>query len=283
MTQQSAQKDRYAVFGFPIAHSKSPRIHTLFAAQTGQALEYAALEVAAEQFSARAREFFAGGGKGLNCTVPLKELAWRFADIRSERAERAKAVNTLALRPDGSVFGDNTDGAGLLRDLTINLGLDIAGKSVLILGAGGAARGILQPLLRSGPDHLMIANRTAAKAEALAAEFADLGEVEASGFDALAGRAFDLILNATTASLTGELPPLPNGILARKGSCYDLAYAQGPTPFVRWGYDAGAVICMDGLGMLVEQAAEAFRIWRGIYPETAPVIALINRERGLSG
>lgn len=283
MTQQSAQKDRYAVFGFPIAHSKSPRIHTLFAAQTGQSLEYAALEVAAEQFSARAREFFAGGGKGLNCTVPLKELAWRFADIRSERAERAKAVNTLALRPDGSVFGDNTDGAGLLRDLTINLGLDIAGKSVLILGAGGAARGILQPLLRAGPDHLMIANRTAAKAEALAAEFADLGKVEASGFDALAGRAFDLILNATAASLTGELPPLPNGILARNGSCYDLAYAQGPTPFVRWGHDAGAVICMDGLGMLVEQAAEAFRIWRGIYPDTASVITLINRERGLAG
>lgn len=277
-----AVADRYAVFGHPVSHSKSPAIHALFAAQTRQALTYAALDVDAPEFEKSAREFFARGGKGINCTVPLKELAFGFAQVRSERAERARAVNTLALRPDGAVFGDNTDGAGLLRDLTGNLKLHLDGKRILVLGAGGAARGILQPLLEMRPQRLLIANRSVGKAEVLASEFRDLGAVEACGFDALDGLSFDLVLNATAASLSGDVPPLPAGLLERNGCCYDLAYATGATAFVRWGREAGAALCVDGIGMLVEQAAEAFRVWRGIYPETAPVIAALNQDRGLA-
>ncbi|MBS1211403.1 MAG: shikimate 5-dehydrogenase [Proteobacteria bacterium] len=274
-------RDRYAVFGHPIAHSKSPRIHALFAAQTGQALDYTAQDVDASAFESAVRDFFASGGKGLNCTVPLKELAWRLADIRSERAERAKAVNTLALRPDGMIFGDNTDGAGLLRDLGNNLRLQLCGKTILILGAGGASRGIIQPLLEVGPKRLIIANRTVDKARILASEFSDMADVEGCGFDALSHRSADLILNATAASLSGEVPPLPPTVLKKNGCCYDLAYGTEPTPFVQWGERIGAARSVDGIGMLVEQAAEAFRVWRGIYPETAPVIALLNQERGL--
>lgn len=268
--------DRYAVFGHPIGHSKSPRIHTLFAAQTGQDLIYTAQDVPAESFEASAREFFAAGGKGLNCTVPLKELAFRFADQLSERAKRAKAVNTLALLPDGGILGDNTDGVGLVRDLTVNLGLPLAGRRILLLGAGGASRGVLAPLLEKAPDRLVIANRTAEKAAQLAAEFADLGPVTGGGFGDLAGQSFDLILNATAASLSGDLPDLPAGVLAAGGSCYDLAYGKGPTPFVRWGQAAGAVLSVDGVGMLVEQAAEAFHLWRGVRPDTGPVIAALG-------
>lgn len=271
--------DRYAVFGHPISHSKSPRIHTLFAEQTGQALVYTAEDVPSESFEATARGFFENGGKGLNCTVPLKELAYSFADKLSERAQRAKAVNTLALLPDGSILGDNTDGAGLVRDLTHNLGLALAGKRVLVLGAGGATRGILAPLLELEPARLWVANRTVSKAETLAAEFSDLGTVGASGFEGLAGKCFDVILNATAASLGGDLPPLPDGILAKGGACYDLAYGKAPTPFVRWGIEAGAALSVDGLGMLVEQAAEAFGLWRGVRPETGPVLAALDSER----
>lgn len=273
------QTDRYAVFGHPISHSKSPRIHTLFAEQTGQDLVYTAEDVPPESFAATARGFFQNGGKGLNCTVPLKELAYSFADKLSERAQRAKAVNTLALLADGGILGDNTDGAGLVRDLTDNLGLALAGKRVLVLGAGGATRGILAPLLELEPARLWVANRTVSKSEALAAEFSDLGAVEASGFEGLAGECFDVILNATAASLGGDLPPLPDGILAAGGACYDLAYGKAPTPFVRWGIEAGAALSVDGLGMLVEQAAEAFGLWRGVRPETGPVLAALDAER----
>jgi shikimate dehydrogenase len=272
--------DRYAVFGHPVRHSQSPRIHTLFAAQTGQVLEYGARDVPAERFDTAVQEFFAAGGKGLNCTVPLKELAWRLASVRSARAERARAVNTLALRPDGVLFGDNTDGAGLLRDLTDNLGVTLANRSILVLGAGGATRGILQPLLEAQPAGLFIANRTADRAGALAAEFSALGPVRGGGFEALADRRFDLILNATSASLSGDLPPLADDLLHPGGVCYDLAYGREPTPFVRWGESHGARFSVDGLGMLVEQAAEAFRLWRGVLPDSRPVIALLNRERG---
>jgi shikimate dehydrogenase len=273
------QPDRYAVFGHPIKHSKSPRIHALFAAQTGQDLVYTAEDVPPERFEFCVREFFGGGGRGLNCTVPLKELAWRLADSRSDRAEQARAVNTLALRDDGSVFGDNTDGIGLLRDLRDNLGLNLAGANVLILGAGGATRGILAPLMAERPARLVIANRTVATAEILAAEFGDLRPVEGCGFAALAGRRFDLILNATAASLSGELPPLPADALAPGGSCYDLAYASEPTPFVLWGREKQAAVSADGIGMLVEQAAEAFLLWRGVRPETRPVIETLEAER----
>ena len=272
-------QDRYAVFGHPINHSKSPRIHALFAQQTDQAIHYTSQDVSAENFREELKRFAAEGGRGLSCTVPLKELAWGIADGKSVRADRAKAVNTLVLGKDGRLFGDNTDGAGLLRDLTVNLGLTVTGLNILLLGAGGASRGILEPLLAMKPRRLIIANRTVSKAEKLAIEFSDLGSIEALPFKALAGESFDLILNATAASLSGDLPPLPDGILATGGACYDLAYGSQPTAFVRWGGSMGAKLSVDGIGMLVEQAAEAFFIWRGMRPQTRPVIELLNAER----
>lgn len=271
--------DRYAVFGHPISHSQSPRIHRLFAEQTGQQLTYSAEDVTPETFETSVNTFIRTGGRGLNCTVPLKELAFRRADILSIRAQRSKAVNTLALLPDGSLYGENTDGAGLARDLTRNLGIKLTGKRILILGAGGATRGILEPLLQLKPLRLDIANRTPDKAVKLANEFADLGPITGGGFQAFAGASYDIILNATAASLTGELPDLPPGILAQDGACYDLAYGQQPTAFVRWGQEQGARLSVDGIGMLVEQAAEAFLLWRGIRPDTAPVLAALNASR----
>ncbi|MGZ8096954.1 MAG: shikimate dehydrogenase [Methylosarcina sp.] len=271
--------DCYAVFGYPIKHSKSPRIHQLFAEQTGQALHYGAQEVTSEQFLSAVNAFFAGGGKGLNCTVPLKELAFAFAQHITPRARFSKAVNTLALQPDGSILGDNTDGRGLVTDLVDNHALNLKDRRILILGAGGASRGIIGPLTEQGPTEIVIANRTAEKAIGLAAEFANLGSIKGCGFGDLKRLQFDLILNATSASLSGQLPPLPEGLLAEHGSCYDLAYGNEPTAFVRWGQEHRAVKSLDGLGMLVEQAAEAFLIWRGVRPETRPVIELLNAER----
>ncbi|MGZ5620833.1 MAG: shikimate dehydrogenase [Methylobacter sp.] len=271
--------DRYAVFGHPIKHSKSPRIHSLFAEQTDQTLEYTAVEVPAEQFQTAVAAFFAEGGKGLNCTVPLKELAWNYANHKTERAELSKAVNTLALQADGSLLGDNTDGIGLVTDLMTNHAITLSGIRILVLGAGGASRGIIGPILQLSPENLVIANRTIEKAAMLAAEFHDKGPVTGCGFDELANRKFDLILNATSASLSGQLPPLPAGLLAAGGNCYDLAYGNEPTAFVRWGLENHAAKSLDGLGMLVEQAAEAFFIWRGVRPQTRPVIELLNSER----
>ncbi len=271
--------DRYAVFGHPITHSKSPRIHTIFAEQTRQTLAYSAQDVPAEHFQAAVAQFFADGGRGLNCTVPLKELAWAYADVKTERARTAKAVNTLALQADGSVLGDNTDGVGLVTDLTVNHGVTLAGSRILILGAGGASRGIITPLLEQAPKTLVIANRTIAKAVDLAAEFQGKAGIEGCGLADLKNRQFDLIINATSGSLSGQLPPLPDELLAPNGVCYDLAYSNEPTVFVRWGLDNQALKSLDGLGMLVEQAAEAFFIWRGIRPETLPVIELLNSER----
>ena len=275
--------ERYAVFGHPIGHSKSPLIHTWFAQQTAQDLSYEAVDVPGEQFEKALAQFLAAGGRGLNCTVPLKELAFKRADRCSQRALSAKAVNTLRLEADGSLYGDNTDGIGLLRDLTVNLGLRLGDRRILLLGAGGASRGILQPLLEQRPAQLVIANRTRERAEGLAADFADSGPVLGCGFDALAGRQFDLILNATAASLSGDLPPLPSGLLAADSYCYDLAYASSPTAFVRWGRSQGAALAVDGLGMLVEQAAEAFYLWRGMRPVTADIIAGLEQQRSASG
>ena len=271
--------DQYAVFGHPISHSKSPRIHALFAEQTRQSLDYTAWDVPADRFSEELKRFAEAGGKGLNCTVPLKELAWQIADQKSVRAERAKAVNTLSIGSDGDLHGDNTDGVGLVRDLTQNLGIAITGCKILLLGAGGASRGILEPLLALKPDRLVIANRTLVKAERLADEFSGLGVIQALGFESLSGNQFDLILNATSASLHGKLPPLPEGILAPPGYCYDLAYGIQPTAFVEWGECTGAKLSTDGIGMLVEQAAEAFFMWRGVRPQTVPVIERFNAER----
>jgi len=274
--------DRYAVFGHPIGHSQSPRIHCLFAEQTGQTLTYTAEDVTPEIFEPSVKAFFQMGGRGLNCTVPLKELAFRLADTLSDRALRSKAVNTLALRDDGMIFGENTDGVGLVRDLIHNLGLDLTGQRILILGAGGATRGILEPLLQRQPSRLTIANRTPEKAAQLATEFGDIGPITGGGFAPLAGGDYDLILNATAASLSGDLPDLPPDILAQDGACYDLAYGREPTAFVRWGLEQGARLSVDGIGMLVEQAAEAFRLWRGVRPDTAPVIAELNVSRSSS-
>ncbi len=271
--------DQYAVFGHPISHSKSPRIQQLFAIQTGQNLEYTAQDVSPEQFSERVKAFFGDGGKGLNCTVPLKELAWQFADQLSERAKLAKAVNTLAVQADGSILGENTDGIGLVNDLTGNHQISLNSKRLLILGAGGASRGIIGPLLACHPASLIIVNRTAGKAETIAGEFAGIGNISSCVYDELPNQQFDLVINATSASLSAELPPLPDGLLAEHGSCYDLAYANQPTAFVKWGHSQQAVHSLDGLGMLVEQAAEAFFIWRGIRPQTADIIALLNNER----
>lgn len=268
--------DNYAVIGYPIHHSKSPRIHALFAEQTAQNLSYLAQEVRPENFTDAVTAFFTKGGKGLNCTLPLKELAWAFAEHKTPRAHAAKAVNTLILQEDGRILGDNTDGIGLVTDLTCNHGVNLHDKRLLILGAGGATRGILLPLLEAHPRCILIANRTVEKAQQLASEFE---QIEACGFDALENQQFDVIINATSASLQGELPPLPEHLLAHNGICYDLAYSNQPTAFVRWGLEQNASKSVDGLGMLVEQAAEAFFLWRGVRPHTQEVIELLNAHR----
>lgn len=269
--------DKYAVFGSPIQHSKSPKIHRLFAEQTNQSLEYTAQEVKPENFNAAVTKFFQQGGKGLNCTVPLKELAFQFAEQKTARAEAAKAVNTLIKQADGSILGDNTDGIGLVRDLTQNHGIKLAGQRILILGAGGATRGILNPLLDEKPDALIVANRTSEKAWQLAIEFNH--SFTGCGFDDLHEQPFDLILNATSASLQNQLPAISEHLLAKNGVCYDLAYGNKPTAFVNWGITQNARKSLDGLGMLVEQAAEAFFLWRGVRPNTHEVIELLNLAR----
>jgi shikimate dehydrogenase len=271
--------DRYAVLGQPVSHSLSPRIHRLFAEQTGQHLTYEAIEVAPEQFASTVAEFFAGGGCGLNITVPHKLSAFALAGRLSPRAQRAGAVNTLLSEVGGRVLvGENTDGAGLVRDLQSNLRVRIAGQRVLILGAGGATRGILGPLLELGPGELCIANRTPGRAQVLRQLFADLGPVRAATLAELADTRWDLILNATSASLSNELPPLRAELLGPDCLCYDLAYGKGATAFMRWAQQHGAARSASGLGMLIEQAAEAFQIWRGVRPDTAPVRALLMRE-----
>lgn len=270
--------DRYAVFGNPIKHSRSPHIHAAFAEQTKQRLTYRAQLVALGHFAQTAREFFADGGKGCNITVPFKLDAYAFADELSGRARRAGAVNTLALQSDGSIYGDNTDGVGLVRDIEQNLAWEIHGKRVLIIGAGGAVRGVLEPLLRRHPHYLVIANRTLEKAEQLSVEFADLSPVRACAFDDFGDESFDLIINATSAGLHGEALVLPTSLLAQDCCCYDLTYGSQPTPFMRWAASEAAWAVADGLGMLVEQAAESFCIWRGVRPQTRPVIDMLRTQ-----
>lgn len=271
--------DKYAVFGHPINHSKSPHIHQLFAEQTQQQLSYVAQDVVADFFDSATDTFFAMGGKGLNCTVPLKELAWQRADGLSERAQISKAVNTLILQENGTLLGENTDGVGLVVDLTVNHLIALYQSRILILGAGGASRGIIGPLLAKSPAYIVVANRTVEKAMTLSHEFSQLGEISGCSYDTIKNSQFDLILNATSASLTGKLPPLEANILAENGCCYDLAYANQATAFVKWGHIHNAKKSIDGLGMLVEQAAEAFYLWREIRPETKKIIALLNSER----
>ena len=269
--------ENYAVMGNPISHSKSPRIHTLFAEQTKQKLNYTAIHVDDWGFNQAVDNFFASGGSGLNITVPFKQDAWNLSDQLNQRAERAGAVNTL-YRKAGKIIGDNTDGVGLVRDLIENKGITIKGCRILLMGAGGAARGVLAPLLEQQPEKIIIANRTAEKAILLAEAFADLGNITGSGYEALNGQQFDLIINATAASLKGEVPPLPDNIIADNGNCYDMMYGNQPTAFMNWCASHGAANVFDGLGMLVEQAAESFYIWRNVRPETKPVIDALREE-----
>jgi shikimate dehydrogenase len=259
--------DRYVVIGNPVAHSKSPRIHASFAAATGQDMHYEALPAPLDGFAATVRDFIGAGGRGANVTVPFKEEAFRLATRLSERAQRAGAVNTLAFS-GREIFGDNTDGAGLVRDLVANLGVVIANRRILLLGAGGAARGVILPLLGERPAALTIANRTADKALALAAEFPGC---TGCGLEALAGREFDLVINATSAGLSGGVPPRLTFAWAPGAFAYDMMYGR-PSAFLDQAKAAGARTA-DGLGMLVEQAAEAFLVWRGVRPDTAPVLA----------
>ncbi|NMG73888.1 shikimate dehydrogenase [Aromatoleum diolicum] len=272
--------DRYAVIGNPISHSKSPAIHAAFAAQTGQSLTYEALLGPLDAFAATVAQFRAAGGRGMNVTVPFKLEAFALARRHSPRAQAAGAVNTLVFDADG-IFGDNTDGAGLVRDLTHNLDCPLAARRILLLGAGGAARGVLLPLLAARPARLTLANRTVARAEALVADFAQRAgdaPLDACGFADLAGRQFDVVINATAASLADEAPPLPPGLYAPGALAYDMMYGRGDTPFLAAARADGAARLTDGLGMLVEQAAESFLLWRGVRPDTTPVLADLRRQ-----
>lgn len=270
--------EQYAVIGNPIAHSKSPNIHRQFAKQTKQNLEYTAQCAPLGSFAAYMDNFFSSGGKGANITVPFKLEAMAYASKLTPRAQRAGAVNTLALQDDGSVLGETTDGLGMCRDIQANLDWAIAGKKVLILGAGGAVRGVIEPILEQAPAELTIANRTVGKAQLLSREFESLGVIHACGFGDLAGQEFDLIINGTAASLAGDLPPLPAGILACGACCYDMMYGAEPTVFMDWAKSEGALGISDGLGMLVEQAAESFVIWRDCRPQTGSVMAALRDE-----
>lgn len=271
--------DRYVVIGNPIAHSKSPLIHRLFAEQTGQSMAYSTLLVEEGQLSQQLERFRRDGGKGANITVPFKEQAWRLMDTCSERAQLARAVNTVAIRDDNSLFGDNTDGLGLMRDLLVNHRLTLQGTRVLVLGAGGAARGVVQPLLQAQPAWLGVVNRTVARAQELRDYYTERGyDLWAGGYDQLSAQTCDVIINASAASLQGALPALPNDLVSSRTTCYDMMYSQADTPFMTWARKRGAGAVFDGLGMLVEQAAESFQIWRGVRPNTSDVIRQVRAE-----
>ncbi len=268
--------DRYAVMGYPVSHSRSPVIHRLFAVQTGENLQYELLEVAPDKLESALRQFARTGGKGLNITLPHKSEVTRFVDDMSERASNAGAVNTLVFR-DGEIFGDNTDGVGLLRDLQDNLELTLEGANILILGAGGSTRGIISPLLEARPESLMIANRTISKAQSLAEHFSSEGPVSACRFDNVrTPPVYDLVINATSAGLKGEMPPYPEDAIGEDTVCYDLSYSMKATPFATWAAEHGAARSVMGWGMLVEQAAESFELWRGVRPDTAAVLKQVS-------
>jgi len=271
--------DRYAVVGTPVGHSLSPRIHGMFAEQTGQHIRYEALQLEAEHFNEQVLDLQAQGYLGLNVTVPFKEMAWELASKRSPRAQDAGAVNTLIFQPDGVIAGDNTDGMGLGRDLIVNHQLLIEHRRILILGAGGAVRGVLGMLLSKKPGLLTIANRTLEKAEKLAEDFFHVCDVNASAYDDLGRDRYDLIINGTSAGLSNQVPPLPDEVLGPNTVCYDMMYnLKQPTAFVKWALDRGALRAYDGLGMLVEQAAESFYIWRAARPQTRPVIDALRES-----
>ena len=272
--------DLYAVVGNPISHSKSPRIHSLFAQQTGEAVEYTAIQAPLEDFAGTVHHFFDHGGKGLNITVPFKEQAWTLAEHRTHRAELAGAANTLYLDQEDQLVADNIDGVGIVRDLRENHGVPLKGARVLVLGAGGAVRGVLGPLLDEQPASVVVANRTVARAEALARLFGweHSGiELSACGFEQVEGP-FDLVINGTSASLKGDLPAITADVIGADTVVYDMMYSLQTTTFNQWALDHGAVRVFDGLGMLVEQAAEAFFVWRGVRPETSAVIEELRTD-----
>ena len=269
--------DRYAVIGNPIAHSKSPLIHAAFARATGEDIVYERILAPLDGFDAAVAQFASAGGKGLNVTMPFKLQAYALARTLSPRARVAGAVNTL--RRDGHAwYGDNTDGVGLVRDLVDNLGVALADRDVLVLGAGGATRGIVVPLLEQRPRTLTVANRTVEKAVALAIDFASFGEVRAASSAALEGRYFDVVVHAAGGLADETAPAWPSSLFASGAFAYDLTYDDAPTPFVAWARENGAARCADGLGMLIEQAAESFLVWRGVRPDTRPVFALLRPQ-----
>jgi shikimate dehydrogenase len=263
--------------GNPIEHSKSPLIHAMFAESVGHRLNYSTQLVLENDFQNAVERFFNNGGYlGLSVTVPFKEQAWTLSEIRTERAEKAGALNTLWLDDQGRLNGDNTDGLGLVRDLVSNNGITLKGARILILGAGGAVRGVLEPILAENPKELVIANRTVSKAEALVELFPGK-HVSACGFQEVEG-SFDLIINGTSASLHGEIPPVPATVITASTCCYDMMYSASTTVFNQWALDQGAGKVIDGLGMLVEQAAEQFAIWRKVRPDTALVLKALREE-----
>ena len=269
--------DQYRVFGNPIHQSKSPNIHKAFAEATKQHINYQAQLVLEAVFEHTVKEFFATGGKGLNITVPFKQRAFAMAQVLSPAAEKAEAANTLYLNEQGQLVAENTDGVGLVRDICHNLNGELKAKRILVLGAGGAVRGVLQPILEQLPAQVIIANRTYSKACDLAALFTGLGTIEAVPMDQLQGP-FDWIINGTSASLAGDLPPLPEGLLTDSSRCYDMMYSAQTTVFNTWALNQGAAQADDGLGMLVEQAAQSFNLWRGIFPPTAAVLLDLRNE-----
>jgi shikimate dehydrogenase len=273
---KQSSPDRYALVGHPVEHSRSPLIHTVFARQTGHRLTYELIDATPAAFETAVRGFGAAGGKGLNVTVPHKEAAFALCSQSSEAATLAGAVNTISI-VNGALHGDNTDGIGFIRDVTSNLRQDLAGARVVVLGAGGAARGIVGPLLAQNPAELTIANRTKQRADELVARFSN-PVLKARSFAELREQpTFDVLINATSAGLKGEAPPFPPSLVGVHSFCYDLVYGSNDTPFVAWANVHGAARAVHGWGMLVEQAAESFAIWRGVRPDTKPLLKQMPR------
>jgi shikimate dehydrogenase len=275
LPHEAGPPDQYGLAGHPVAHSWSPFIHGMFAKASAQNLVYRLFDIAPDEFRRECLRLFLNGVRGLNITVPHKQAAAELVNELTPRAQRAQAVNTIAFFEDTTLLGDNTDGVGLICDLERNMKIDLADKRVLILGAGGAARGVIGPLLERELSSLTIANRTPYKARKLAEEFADMGQLAGCTFAEIEGPPFDLIVNATSASLQGEMPELPPGLVAEDTVCYDMTYGRGHTPFTQWAKSLHARRTAKGWGMLVEQAAESFLLWRGIRPSTQPVLAAL--------
>ncbi len=268
--------DQYAVVGNPIEHSKSPFIHKQFALQTGEPIEYTKLLAPLDNFKQTVEDFFAQGGKGLNVTVPFKLEAFDFADNKNARAEFAQAANTLIKGEDGKITADNTDGVGIVRDIENNQHISLKGENILLLGAGGAVQGVLQPILLAQPNSLHIANRTLSKAKTLALQFKTLGNVTFSGLSNIPVQNYDVIINGTAASLSASVPNIASALINENSFCYDMMYAKDGTAFTQWAKNNGAIKVSDGLGMLIEQAAESFYLWRGVRPKTEAVMNLIR-------